>query len=135
MIYNVHWHLCFCCLVPTGTVSNLLISNATESSLYVSWNNVPCQSRGGNLIEYRVIVRDVTAGTDVFETSTRERNIKLSDLDPYNVYGVKVAYINEVGEGPMSDEVEARTLQDGKIQYIYYMAILLALSGAINLIN
>ena len=81
----------------------------------LAWEAPDCQHRNGEYGGFRYVLRRVTDDTHpdpVVATETINRTeLTLADLVPYTAYTVQLAFVNHVGEGPMSELLELTTLE------------------------
>ncbi|XP_065827130.1 uncharacterized protein [Oscarella lobularis] len=97
--------------VPDVPPSNVSLTNATNSSVTISWNAIPKYSRNGVLREY--VVAYVASKSDESEKTVEvrgtETKVTLTDLLPYTSYVVKVSGRTNIGPGPVSDDLIVQT--------------------------
>ena len=107
--------------VPDEPPSNVSLARATKSSVMISWEAIPIDSRNGVLRDY-VITYVAQKGGEVEITSTvrgTETSATLSGLLPFTFYIVKVRGRTNKGLGPVSDDLTVRTSEDSK-EYIEF---------------
>ena len=87
----------------------------SSSSIIVSWEDVPCQHRNGDIVGYVVEYRKNGA---IQEGQTQEmivmvdgQAITLDDLEPLAEYSIMVAAVNSNGTGQFSEPVTIVTHQ------------------------
>ena len=102
--------------------SNVSLTNATNSSVTISWNAIPKYSRNGVLREY--VVAYVASKSDESEKTVEvrgtETKVTLTDLLPYTSYVVKVSGRTNIGPGPVSDDLIVQT-SEGGIERQFYL--------------
>lgn len=98
--------------VPKGRVSQLRVVSLTSKTIELTWNDVICAERGGLLRNYDVFVKTNDVTIQILSSQTNEAYV--TGLKPYSNYTVQVRYVNNIQNGPLSDELHVVTLQDGK---------------------
>ena len=89
-------------------------STVSSSAINVSWGEVPCPQRNGEITGYIVWYnrsgtnRQVGEEVHVNSSSTMHMTV-ITDLDPLTEYIIRVAAVNRHGPGPFSDPVYATT--------------------------
>ena len=93
---------------PSGRVENLRSTVVTSSSITVTWDELSCVDRNGELTGYRI---DYGIGTfDNSQTVTSGTSFPASGLRPLTTYRFRVAAVNSNGRGPYSDALNRQTL-------------------------
>ncbi|XP_035205961.1 fibronectin type-III domain-containing protein 3A-like isoform X2 [Stegodyphus dumicola] len=94
------------CRTPSSVpgVISVVSVNAFSNALYLSWNEPP--SNGSEITSYNVELDDF-----LYNTEENVLELCIEDLFPETVYRVRVQAINEIGEGPFSESVQATTLK------------------------
>lgn len=101
--------------LPPGQVS----AKATSSkSLLVTWSGVPEQNSHGNIFLHEVYISHANKPDDYRSFAVQNSTqLSLSDLQSYTLYVIRVSARNNIGEGPKSAPITARTMEGGKIWY------------------
>lgn len=94
-------------------MTNLQVSAITARYITITWSDVPCQLKGGDLVRYDILVLDVTNGLNVITDTSLTLTYTAFNLRPYNTYGFNVRFVNKIGPSSYSNQVTALTLQDG----------------------
>ena len=98
---------------PSAPTKMVKSSTVSSSAIYVSWGEVPCPQRNGEITGYIVgYNRSGTnrqVGEQVHVNSSAMHMTVVTDLDPLTEYIIKVAAVNGYGPGPFSDPVYATT--------------------------
>ncbi|XP_072047731.1 protein sidekick-2-like [Amphiura filiformis] len=86
-------------VAPLGTPTNISATASNGSHILLSWNEVPCGSRGGIITEYAYEARN---SFDIIVSSGRssETSVGIGDLQECSVYTFSIAAINAKGTGP-----------------------------------
>ena len=101
---------------PTGVVQDIEISSITNSSCTVTWTNMPCEQRGGQLLNYSVnLFRIPNTTTAAQVLLTRTTSSTLTSLTPYTLYGISVQFINSRGTSDHTNLTTFTTLEDGTV--------------------
>ena len=73
-----------------------------STSIQVTWGEVSCMQRNGNITDYRMIYSTHEADKDVIITVTNQYILVLNGLYPLTEYTFKVAAIKNHEIGPYS---------------------------------
>ena len=115
----------FSFLAPTAEPSNVKVSNASSTSLNVTWNPPPPSETHGKIRQYSIRYRkvnckttssDLGAWTFVYTNETL-RFTTITGLAKWSCYAVQVCAVT-IKNGKWSTEILCRTNEDGKIIYI-----------------
>ena len=89
--------LCFF-TVPSAPPGNITILNTTLFTITVSWDEVPCIHRNGNIMGYIIVssIKDMYASYDIIGLQQRAT---ISDLQSDTEYSISVAAVNDAGTG------------------------------------
>ena len=102
--------------VPTGKVTNIHIDSVTSDSVSLSWTSLNCSERGGVFMRFDVILTPTNdSSAPTLENNTTNEVITIEKLEAFTTYNIQVAYVNHRGRGQLSDEVEFKTKESGKI--------------------
>ena len=95
-------------LVPTAAPSNIRLTDSTDTSLEISWDEVPCEDRNGRIQLY--LYHLYTANSDTTQPSLAvTRTLTRENLACNTEYRFRVAARNLVGEGPYSADMIFQT--------------------------
>lgn len=116
---------------PNAPPSNVTGYNASSTSIFVQWDQVPAQYQNGRILRYTVIYRTlpVCRGSVRGSVTTSDNNITLTGLNKYTDYNITVFASTVKGNGNVSAAIIIRTDQDGKctlLGYFRYMVSSLA---------
>ena len=104
-------HILSLCLftAPSAPPENVTILNTTLFTITVSWDEVPCIHRNGNITAYRVVysIKDMRVTYDIIVSQQR---VTISDLQSDTEYSISVAAVNDAGVGDYST-ITASTLK------------------------
>ncbi len=92
---------------PSGSPRDITQTASSETNHTISWGEVPCGNRGGNITQYRY-----SQNSDMFG-QTSDRSATISDLMPCSSYTFKVSAMNSAGRGPHG-ELIVHTLDAGE---------------------
>ena len=100
---------------PPGQVS----AKATSpTSLLVTWSAVPEQLSHGKILLNHVYISRANKPDDYRSFPAQNTTqFLLFDLQAYTLYVIRVSARNNIGEGPKSVPITARTMEGGKISY------------------
>eukprot|EP00117_Sycon_ciliatum_P022357 scpid935/ scgid0353/ Receptor-type tyrosine-protein phosphatase S; Receptor-type tyrosine-protein phosphatase sigma len=103
--------------VPTGVPQMLLVNALSNTSVRVSWSEIPPDEQHGLITTYEVLYQQVDNDTtsislfgSVNTTNGSELFIVLSDLDTFRLYEIQVRGFTAVGPSNFSEAVTERTL-------------------------
>ncbi|VDI73667.1 Hypothetical predicted protein, partial [Mytilus galloprovincialis] len=82
---------------PSGFVKSVSEIAKTSSSFTVSWNDPDCRQKGGAFLRYDVVVSGFSQNF-----STTDRFKQITGLQTHTDYNVQIAYVNNIGAGPLS---------------------------------
>ena len=104
--------------VPSQPPQRFTISKTSLNTIEVQWSPVSPRSIHGVLSGYRVYYNmkspfHSSAGKNV-NVNASVTSVKITSLDSNAEYVVKVAALTKKGAGPYSDELKAKTTEDGK---------------------
>ena len=100
-------------LEPMGSPKLIMVSSVSLTSNRITWEEVDCHLRNGRIIEYIVIISNISL---TYNLTTSERYVIVNDLVFGNLYNMSVASVNSIGRGPFSDHIE---VQIGTSKYIF----------------
>ncbi|XP_071799455.1 receptor-type tyrosine-protein phosphatase T-like isoform X3 [Asterias amurensis] len=92
---------------PSAPPANVTHLNVTDVGAIIQWDEVPCGSRGGYLIEYSYELTK-SDGTSMIEV-TSARSLSFHDLHPCSDYTFRVAARTSVDIGVYSNEMSFST--------------------------
>ena len=109
----------FCFSVPSLAPSQVLVTVKSSKSMHVSWTAVPQEYRHGKIRMHKIYVSLATQPSKYINTYFAFNPVEynISGLRVYKLYVIRVSAVNEVGEGPKSRAVTARTLEDGEFNF------------------
>ncbi|XP_072041064.1 receptor-type tyrosine-protein phosphatase T-like [Amphiura filiformis] len=83
------------------------VTERTKSSIYFTWEEIPCESRGGSIMSYNVILTDMNNG-NMFQMSfgPNELSVNITELEPDHEYTFRISARNGLGEGPATERTE-----------------------------
>lgn len=104
---------------PTGYPENIILEEATDTSLQLAWKSVPLIEQNGKIAKYSVLYKDINSRGNASEVvvPTPRSSVLLEGLSADTVYDVRVCAFTAVGPGPYSPAVQFRTqrLDQGRI--------------------
>ena len=99
--------------MPDGPPQSVTVSSVSFYSIKVSWGDVLCDQRNGEITGYQVNYTSIS-DYEIVTVTGNKTNVTLSDLQPYTNYSVSVAAMTVSGIGPFSTPVTIKTLFTGK---------------------
>ena len=98
----------FLSLEPSGSPT-VTATEVSSDSIYLRWSPPPLEDQNGIITGY-IIDSFSNRKNSSFSVNLTEHNL---EAFPYTEYTLRVAALNSVGQGPFSDVVYVKTLQDG----------------------
>ncbi|XP_074653936.1 receptor-type tyrosine-protein phosphatase S-like [Tubulanus polymorphus] len=89
--------------VPATGVTNIRSTGTTNSQLNIAWDDPPCADRNGAFRRYKLMIKR-GASLIVDEFVQIKQKIQ-PGLQAYTDYIIQVAYVNEIGVGPFSEQI------------------------------
>ena len=105
------------CVAPAGPPQNVQVYSVSSRSLRIEWYPPHLQERNGNITYYKL--RYAQRGlpdsdaTQILIKNPHTRNFTITELDKWTEYRIWVSAGTQVGDGPFSKPVIARTAEDG----------------------
>ena len=91
-------------IVPDGPPQFLTAVSVNSSSVYVSWGDVTCADRNGEITGYSINYTSTSeSGVDIAQADTSGKIV--TGLSACIVYNFRVAAMNIIGTGPFSHAV------------------------------
>lgn len=104
---------------PNGYPENVLLEEASATSLRLAWKSVPLIEQNGKITKYSVLYKDINSRGNASEVvvPTPGSTVLLEGLSADTVYDVRLCAFTAVGPGPYSPSVQFRTqrLDQGRI--------------------
>ena len=101
--------------VPSAAPTSVTAVEVGPLKIHVVWGPVECIHRNGAITGYRVCHTNLDTLSKICSPSSGGTSLDIS-VSSGGVYGVQVAGINTVGEGPFSSEVMIEVAEPGKHQ-------------------
>ncbi|MEQ2175412.1 hypothetical protein GOODEAATRI_017728, partial [Goodea atripinnis] len=98
---------------PTGYPENIILEEASATSLKLTWKSVPLIEQNGRIAKYSVLYKDINSRGNATEmvVPAPGSSVLLERLSADTVYDVRVCAFTAVGPGPYSPSVQFRTQQ------------------------
>ena len=110
--------MCFpCCFLtePNAPPASVAGHNASSTSIFVSWGQVPFLHRNGVILSYTVTYRALPSGSSQTRNVTAPANqTTLTGLNEYTNYSITVFASTSKGGGNQSTPIVIITDQDSK---------------------
>ncbi|XP_072027044.1 phosphatidylinositol phosphatase PTPRQ-like [Amphiura filiformis] len=91
--------------VPT-TGPVVSVTERTRSSIYFTWQELPCESRGSTILSYNVQLTDVNDANFQMSFYPTGLNINITGLESDHEYIFTISARNGLGEGPATERIE-----------------------------
>ena len=115
--------------VPSAAPTSVTPTEVGPLKIHVVWGPVECIHRNGAITGYRVCHTNLNTLSKICSPSSGGTSLDIS-VSSGGVYGVQVAGINALGEGPFSNEVMIEVAEPGKHQMYQVMSLLKFFAGA-----
>ena len=99
--------------VPGAPPQSVAVTSVNSSSIKVSWGDVLCDQRNGEITGYQVNYTS-TSDDGIVNVTGNQTSVTLNGLQPYTDYSVSVAAMTVNGTGPFSTPVTNKTLFTGR---------------------
>ena len=127
--------MCFpCCFLtePNAPPSNVIGHNASSTSIFVSWGDVPSSEQNGVIVSYTVTYRALPSSPSQSKNVTTEENrVTLTGLNEYTNYSITVFASTSKGRGNESKPIVVITAEDSKfviiIEFSHYFSLFVLL--------
>lgn len=104
--------------VPTAPPGQVSANATSPTSLLITWSSVPEQHRHGIILLHHVYITQASKPSRYRSFPAQSLNEShLGDLQPYTLYVIRVSARSNIGEGPKSAPITARTMEGGKFSY------------------
>ncbi|XP_056891551.1 protein tyrosine phosphatase receptor type Db isoform X4 [Takifugu flavidus] len=96
---------------PNGSPENVVLQEASATSLLLTWKSVPLIEQNGKITKYLVLYRDINSRGNASEVVVPApgSTVLLEGLSADTVYDVRLCAFTDVGPGPYSPSVQFRT--------------------------
>ena len=102
--------------VPTAAPGDVSAKATSFTSLLITWSGIPKQHRHGQILMHHVYVSPANMPSDVKSfPAARSNELHLDDLQTYTLYVIRVSARSNIGEGPKSAPITARTMEGSKL--------------------
>ena len=98
-------------IAPSGPPTYLASGTSTHDSISVSWGEVTCVDRNGDVTGYKLRITRTGQDERIVDVNGDQREATLSGVAPSSNYSVRVAAVNGAGTGPYGDEITVQTEQ------------------------
>lgn len=97
--------------VPSGYPENIILEEASATSLQLMWKSVPLIEQNGKIVKYSVLYKDINSRGNASEVvlPAPGSSVLLEGLSADTVYDVRLCAFTAVGPGPYSPSVQFRT--------------------------
>lgn len=96
---------------PSGYPENVILEEATATSLQLAWKSVPLIEQNGKIVKYSVLYKDINSRGNASEVVVPApgSSVLLEGLNADTVYDVRLCAFTAVSPGPYSPSVQLRT--------------------------
>lgn len=102
---------------PSSAPVNMTISDIKSTEFLLTWTAPPYESHNGIITEYVVNITEVETG-DMYKLVSQTASIIVQSLHAFYSYECTVSAVT-VAEGPYTEAVTARTLEDGMCDTLF----------------
>ena len=85
--------------VPSASPKNTMIDNTTVFTITLKWEPVDCMYQNGKITEYIIQYHPQDRENETINDTTVMLEFTITDLQPYTVYVIRVAAVNDAGIG------------------------------------
>ena len=85
--------------VPSAPPKNIVIDNTTVFAITLKWELVDCMYQNGKITEYIIKYHPQDRENETINDTTAILEFTITDLQPYTVYVIGVAAVNDAGIG------------------------------------
>ena len=101
---------------PTASPTSVVASEIASLKIRVVWGPVECIHRNGAITSYRVCHTNLGTLSEICAPSSGDGATSLDiPVSSAALYSVRVAAVNDVGEGPFSNEVQIEVVAPGEL--------------------
>ncbi|XP_050687397.1 protein sidekick-like isoform X4 [Eriocheir sinensis] len=101
--------------VPTGNPKNVIAAPLSSTEIKISWEPPEEEDKNGELLGYKIFYRsdkDPEGSDEIEVVGAATTTYELPYLDMYTQYIITILCFNPAGDGPKSEPVYVRTLED-----------------------
>ena len=111
---------CFCLLIePNAPPSNVTGHNASSTSIFVSWGQVPFLDQNGVIVSYTVTYRSLPSGpAETKKVTSPASQTTLTGLNEYTSYSITVFASTSKAGGRESTSIVVITDEDSKFEFV-----------------
>lgn len=130
---------------PNGYPENVVLGEASATSLLLTWKSVPLIEQNGKITKYSVLYKDINSRGNASEVvvPALRSSVLLEGLSADTVYDVRLCAFTDVGPGPYSPSVKFRTqrLDQGRTHtsslttHRHYSSVYSVLIGHVHTLN
>lgn len=130
---------------PNGYPENVVLGEASATSLLLTWKSVPLIEQNGKITKYLVLYKDINSRGNASEVEVLapRSSVLLEGLSADTVYDVRLCAFTDVGPGPYSPSVKFRTqrLDQGRTHtsslttHRHYSGVYSILIGHVHTLN
>ena len=86
----------------------------SSTSLQLAWRQLAQQDLNGVLVRYDIMIVSPANYTQVFNVTSNETSLTITQLEIYTVYNMSVRAVTEAAPGPFGSQVQQRTDESSK---------------------
>ena len=103
---------------PSGSPGVPTASVTTATSISISWIQISCIDRNGDIIGYRIVYGPVNTAPVTLDHQSTSTSRDFTGLSPFTNYVFSVSGVNSQGAGAFSAEAIFRTGEDHECIFI-----------------
>ena len=105
---------------PSAPPANVSGRNASSTSIFVEWDQVPAGDKNGELVSYTIIYIEIPGGSPKAKNVTATANhTTLTGLNIYTNYSITVFASTSKGDGIPSPPIFVITDEDSKLNFLF----------------
>ncbi len=112
-------------VVPFSSPINVTVFPYSSTAIRVMWKDIQEIDRNGVIVAYEILYVPLNQFNGVLvqgivSVSASNRSSVLRGLEEYVQYNISVRARTSVGPGPYSTSITERTLQNGRVVFIFF---------------
>ena len=108
--------------VPSGPPDDFSVEATSSRTLLLAWQPPVQSKQNGIIIQYMVELSKSGAGVLInFYLNSTQQTLLINEtyIEPFTVFGCRIAAFTQVGMGPYSNKISQQTPEDSKLLQVY----------------
>ena len=107
----------FGCPIAPEVPPNVTAGPLTTTSINVNWSEIPCNKRGGKIINYFIEIHNSSGMILEKQVSGNDSSYEVTGLEVYSNYSARVLATTSAGNSSFSDFYNTTTHQPGMTKF------------------